>query len=439
MSCSGPTGAFRCEQSGNSGRCSARRTGVRFVIADRVDLRRRGRSARSVRVVGAVVLLAAVACGARSGPSAETPRPEAAGDLAGGRWSELPEPPLSDRVDTAVVWAGDRLVAWGGATPHIDAGAARLDGATWAPDTGWRSMAPAPANRGLAPGGFAVWTGREVVLGPIVPETDDPVAAGLLAYAPTSDRWRRIPLDPVLAAAFGDATSGFRGVVGIVGQELVIGWSGGGEGAARQPGRLVAVDPATGRSRPLDPGPFDASPYTDLSGEVLVTPVGDRLLAVPNWTTEAWLLDPSGGGSWTETSPPPVDGLHLNGPVWIDGEAVFPDDSVAFDPAADRWRVLAEPPRDLARLRLDGGTGPIAAGEQAVARGGAYDTRSDVWYSLAPLPIDREQVLLDAFVGWTGDSLVVFGGGRYSCPLDATCEVELTSVDWDQRGWVYRP
>lgn len=412
---------------------------MKLVIVDQVDLSRRSQSAYGIRVVSVVMLLAAMACGGRSGSSAETPRPEAAGHLAGGRWSVLPEPPLSDRVDPAVVWAGDRLVAWGGTNPAVDAGVARLDGATWAPDMGWRSMARAPANRGLARGGFAVWTGQEVVLGPVVPATDDSAAAGLLAYAPASDRWRRISSDQALAAALGDATSGFRGVVAVVGRELLIGRTGGGAGAGRQPGRLVAVDPAAGRSRPLDPGPFDASPYTDLSGEVLVTSVGDRLLAVPNWTAMAWLLDPSGEGSWTETSSPPVHGLHLNGPVWIDREAVFPEDRVAFDPVGDRWRVLAEPPSDLARLRLDGGTGPIAAGDQAVARGGAYDTHSDVWYSLGPLPLDREQVLLDAFVGWTGDSLVVFGGGQYSCPPDATCEVDLASVDWDQRGWVYRP
>lgn len=431
-------GAKRCQQSGNWQGVPHVKPVVKLVMVDQLGLRRRGPSACCVRLVGAVALLAAIACGAGSGPSAGTPRPEAAGDLASGRWSALPEPPLSDRVDTAIVWAGDRLMAWGGANPDVDDGAARLDGATWAPDTGWRSTAPAPANRGLARGGFAAWTGREVVLGPVVPESDA-IAPSLLAYAPSKDRWRRIPRDPVLDAALGDPARDFRGVVAIVGQELVIGWTGGGEGAARQPGSLVAVDPTTGRSRPLDPGPFDAAPYTDLSGEVLVTPVGDRLLAVPNWAAKAWLLDPSGDGSWTETSPPPVSGLHLNGPVGIGSEAVFPDDSVAFDPAADRWRVLAEPPRDLVRLRLDGGTGPIAAGDQAVSRGGAYDTRSDVWYSLAPLPLDREQVLLDAFMGWTGDTLVVFGGGQYSCPLDATCEVDLTSVDWDQRGWVYQP
>ena len=386
-----------------------------------------------------VVLLAGMACGARSGTSAETPRPEGAGDLAGGRWSELPESPLSDRADAAVVWAGDRLVVWGGTDPDADAGGAQLDGATWAPGTGWGSMVPPPANRGLAAGGFAVWTGQDVVVGPVVPEADDPATGGLLVYAPAGDRWRRIPPDPVLAAALGDATSGFRGAVAMVGHELVIGTTGGLEGAARQPGRLVAVDPATGRSRPLDPGPFEASPYTDLSGEVLVTPVGDGLLAVPNWTAEAWLLDPAGNGSWTETSQAPVSGLHLNSPVSIGGEAVFPDDSVAFDPAADRWRLLATPPGDLPRLRLDGGSGPIAAGDQVVARGAVYDSRTDAWDPLAPLPLDGEQVLLDAFVGWTGDSLVVFGGGRYSCPLNAICDVDPGSLDWDQRGWEYRP
>jgi hypothetical protein len=386
-----------------------------------------------------VGLLAAVACGTRSGTSAETTRREAVGRLPGGSWSELPESLLSDRAGAAVVWAGDRLVAWGGTEPGSEAGAARLDGASWSPETGWRSMAPAPASRGLARGGFAVWTGQEVVLGPVVLDTDDPAATALLAYAPTSDSWRHIPTNPDLASALGDATGGFRGAVALVGQELIIGRIGGGEGAGREPGRLVGVDPVTGQTRPLDPGPFDASPYSDLSGEVLLAAVGDRLLAVPNWAAQAWLLEPAGEGSWTETSPPPVHSLHLNGPVWVGDEAVFPGDAVAFDPTADRWRLLAPLPTDLPRLRLDGGTGPIAAGDQVVSRGAAYDTRTDVWYPLASLPLDPEQVLLAAFVGWTGDSLVIFGGGQYTCPLNATCAVDPESVDWTQRGWVLRP
>jgi hypothetical protein len=299
-------------------------------------------------------------------------------------------------------------------------------------------MAPAPPTGGLAPGGFAVWTGQEVVLGPVVAETDDP-ATSLLAYAPASDNWRQIPSNPAIASVLGDTTGGFRGAVAVVGHELIIGRTGGGEGAAHEPGRLVAVDPVTGQSRLLKPGPFDASPYSDLSGEVLVAAVGERLLAVPNWAAQAWLFDPSGDGSWSETSPPPVHGLHLTGPVWIGDDAVFPGDGVAFDPTADRWHLLAPPPNDLPRLRLDGGTGPIAAGDQIVSRGAAYDARTDVWYPLASLPLDPEQVLLGAFVGWTGDSLVVFGGGQYTCPLNATCDVDPESVDWAQRGWVLGP
>ena len=134
----------------------------------------------------------------------------------------MPEPPLSDRSGAAVVWAGDRLVVWGGTAPA--AAAVRLDGATWTPEAGWRPMAPAPTDRGLAPGGFAVWTGDEVLLGPVGPEAGEQGVAGLLAYAPASDRWRRIPPDQALAAVLGDASTDFRGAAAVVvGDEVVIG------------------------------------------------------------------------------------------------------------------------------------------------------------------------------------------------------------------------
>jgi hypothetical protein len=398
----------------------------------------RGRSARAARVAGAIVLLAAVACGRPTDPSVETD-PGDIGDLAGGLWTELPDPPLSERVDTGVVWAGDRLVAWGGATPGIGAAEPLLDGATWAPDAGWSPMAPAPVNGGLARGGFALWTGQDVVFGPVASEAGDPAASLLLAYAPVDERWRSIPADPDLAAVLGEPADGFRGVAAVVRDEIIVGAVGAAGTSGRLPGALVAVDPATGRTRPLDPGPFDASPYADLSGDVLVASAGDRLLAVPNWSAETWLLDPADGGSWTETSPPPVDGLHLGLPVWVDGEAFFPDDGVALDPSDDSWRPLAAA-GDLATLRLDGGgTVPLSAGDQIMTTQGVYDTGGDGWYELPPLSLGPEQVLLDPFVGWTGERLVVFGGGTYECPPNSACDIDPGSVDWNQRGWVYEP
>jgi hypothetical protein len=386
--------------------------------------------------------MAAVACGGGTGASTST----ASGQGGGATWSALPEPPLSPRTGAGVVWADTQLVVWGGteAPPTNGPGPTpRLrplrDGATWSPGGGWETMAPPPANDGLAPQGFALWTGREVVFGPLVAASGGPSAVELLAYAPRTDSWRTVTPDAAGSAVLGDPRAGSPAVVAaVVGPEIVLGVVAGGAGPARRAGRLVALDLASGRSRALEPGPFDASPYPDLSGEVLLTVAGDRLLATPNWAPEVWRLDPSGVGTWTQTSRPPIRALHLNGSAWLGGEALFVEDHepLAYDPAADRWRRLRRRPAGIPALRLDGDTAVIAAGDNVVAQGVGYEPATDRWYPLPVLPAPPEQVLLDAYVAWTGDAVVVFGGGRYSCAVDSTCEIDPAHVDWSPGGWI---
>ncbi|MGH9215187.1 MAG: hypothetical protein ACRDZS_02950 [Acidimicrobiales bacterium] len=345
-----------------------------------------------------------------------------------------------------MVWAGDRLVLWSGSKPSSTAGEPLSDGAMWVPATGWQELAPPPDADALVPGGFALWTGREVVLGPVASaatgrrqQSGD--GSTMLAYRPASDSWRRIVPDGAAAEALGDPTVRFSGVASLVGDEILVGRTGGGTGAGRQPGYLVALDPTTGASRVLDPGPFDASPYLDLSGELLVTVAGEKLLASPNWAAEAWLLDPSGSGTWTPTSPPPITDLHLHGSVWMEDEALFlaNDPPVAYEVARDRWRSLTAPPPALFWARLDGVDAMRRAGDRILLVEGMYDPAADAWPALPRLPVPEQEVRIGAFVDWTGDAVVVFGGGSYECPVDATCEVDPAQIDWTQEGWTYRP
>jgi hypothetical protein len=361
-------------------------------------------------------------------------------------WSSIPEVPLSPRSGAGMVWAGDRLVVWSGADRTATADRRLTDGAMWLPEIGWQQMVPPPDAEALVPGGFAVWTGREVVFGPVAPaaaggrpqSADGPA---LLAYSPVSDSWRRMAPDDAVIGALGDTTGPFSGVAVMVGSEMLIGGAGGRTGTGRQPGRLVALDPATGTARMLDPGPFDTSPYPDLSGEVLVTVTGDKLLAAPNWSAEAWALDPSGPGTWTRTSPPPIVGLHLNDAVWTGAEAVFLANTppVAYEPSTDRWRALAPAPSGRDWARLDGAGVFRRAGDRILLEEGIYDPATDAWHALPSLPVPGTEVRLRPFVDWTGDAVVVFGGGSYECPVDATCDIDESQIDWTQEGWTYRP
>lgn len=345
-----------------------------------------------------------------------------------------------------MVWAGDRLIVWSGSTPPGATDERLTDGAMWLPAIGWREMAEPPAGNALVPGGFALWTGHEVIFGPVspVPEAGRPrqgESSALLAYSPRADDWRRIAPDEPTAEVLGDTTGPFSGVANQIGHEILIGRTGGGDGSGRRPGNLIALDPATGASRVLDPGPFDASPYPDLSGEVLATVVGTELLAAPNWAAEAWLLDPAGSGTWARASPPPIAGLHLHSSVWIDGAAYFLANRppVALEVASDGWRGLTPPPSRRSWARLDGVDDMRPAGDHIMTAEGMYDPEADAWQAFPRLPVPARDVRIGAILDWTGDAVVLYGGGTYECRVDATCDIEETQIDWTQEGWTYRP
>ena len=61
-------------------------------------------------------------------------------------WGPIDVAPLSDRVDPAVVWAGDQLIVWGGVVAGGPDYLVHPDGAAWSPTSAtWQSIADAPA------------------------------------------------------------------------------------------------------------------------------------------------------------------------------------------------------------------------------------------------------------------------------------------------------
>lgn len=169
---------------------------------------------------------------------ADTPSPSAAaspGSLgaAFATWRELPAAPLAARSGHVAVWAGDRLIVWGGA--RYDVGQRRPvprgDGAALA-DGAWSALTPSPlsARRDAA----AVWTGRELLVWggrDATGHRDDGAA-----YDPATGAWRRLPRPPLAARSGADAV--------WTGQRVVV-VGGADDGGARRD--AAAYDPAADR------------------------------------------------------------------------------------------------------------------------------------------------------------------------------------------------
>jgi hypothetical protein len=377
-----------------------------------------------------------------SGPAVRT-GPDGAGRRDGtpATWERVPTAPLSDRSGVAAAWLGDRLFVWGG----ILDGGARPDAATWMPGSAaW--MAAASASAGSAgPASFAVWDGREVLVGVAEAESSAPwnrgdvsmndVGYGILGYDPATDAWRHV------APAFTEieSTPSFaRQAVLLADGRLLVGVRGARPEAL--PGDLRVIDPATGGTELVDLGPFAATPYSDHSGEIEMAAVGDVVLAVPNWNRTLWVR--SADGAWRTLPDPPEDlSLHLMTPVAIGDRAVVAESSGGLwivDPRASEtgasetgtvWTRVTENPFD----RPAWGYPPVWSGTELFVPGAAYDPATNEWRSIEPPPRDADrQRQLRSF--WADGALLLFGGEEYTCPDGADCDRDLGPDTLD--GWM---
>jgi hypothetical protein len=287
----------------------------------------------------------------------------AAYDPATDSWRVLPAAPVSGRVGAAAVWAGDRLVVWGGFSGPdraLDDGAAYLPGQ----DT-WLRLPPAPITaRGDV---TAVWTGREVLIIGGAERVGRPgrvsgVQRDGAAYDPVANRWRTIPAVPDGVWPLRD-----RGVWPI--RERFAGtWTGE---ALFVWGRDVALyHPAT------DVWQHVPAPLTGvrIGGGVAAVRVGDQVVVIGLATRD----DPETFGLRYDSSSGmfgPVPGLlsdPMNRPrqvVATDADVLVlqtdPDRAAVWSPGAATWRTA---PPTLAR-----GTEAVAVwtGEQLLIWGGS--------------------------------------------------------------------
>ena len=208
-------------------------------------------------------------------------------DVAADRWSRLPDPPGSEgHRPTALVAAGDRLIAYSGVTDRPDLlydPAART----------WSALPKSPLEPAFDR--QYVWTGRSLVL---LAAADVPQPGGA---SPSFQRAAVLDLDSRRWRLLPDAT-------GIVSGSFAWSWDG---------------------SRVVSPSRFD--PYGGRAGRRLLTTSG--------------ALDPV-TGRWARLPPGPPEGTQPESDVAMASSRRYKADGNAlFDTALQRWvQVLAAPP-----------------------------------------------------------------------------------------------
>jgi N-acetylneuraminic acid mutarotase len=237
----------------------------------------------------------------------------------------------------------------------------------------------------------ATWTGRELIVwggydrlgkGP----DSLHVAGDGAAYDPERRTWRRLSAAPLSARADAEAVWTGREVLLV-----------GGIAAVRTDGHMVettgaAYDPARASWRQLAPSP---RPRGSLVAQHLVW-TGARLLVWTNWRKTL---------RSDATEVVTQDGIDL----W------------AYDPAADRWAVLPQPPGQPALggavmvwtgrevLSVSGRSigWPSGGPDFAPDPGSRYDPARNRWRRLADGPLDTAGL---AAALWTGAALLVWNG-----------------------------
>jgi len=350
--------------------------------------------ARLVNVRPAVLLAAAAAALALAASSA-------AGHMLAGAWRHVPPAPFALDVGVTSVWTGHDVVVTG-LTPrdgHDGFVNAIENAAAYSPSSNtWRALAKAPATPTYCRRD-AVWTGSQMLVW----------GCRATTYDPSADTWRRLP----------DAPTG-HGFAVWTGSEL-IGWGGGCCGDAGADGSAYNPRTNTWRRLPRSPLAPEQSPLAAWDGHELLVFVSGISAASGKPLSAGFArgaaFEPT-ANRWRVLQKRPVAG---GAGVWDGSELIVVGAgrtgrvTEAFDPVANRWRRLANAP--FGRL---GGV-PVWTGSQVIVWGGhadrrgmtiprhalAFDPRANRWTSIDEAPMRPRE---SSQAVWTGRRLVVLGG-----------------------------
>ncbi|HEX2089308.1 MAG TPA: hypothetical protein VHI54_05160 [Actinomycetota bacterium] len=270
-------------------------------------------------------------------------------------WTPIPQAPLTARADQVAVWTGSEMLVWAGGNPHLFE-EVYGDGAAYNPATKrWTPLPQSPLSPRIY--GTAVWTGREMIVwggGVFGEPAEQPITqvvpSGTLyddgaTYDPVTKQWTVLPKAPI---------KGRTGHVAVwTGREMIV-WGGGGIGEtniAFKDGAAYNPTTRTWRTIPQAPlAPGFGPGYTAVWS-------GKEMLVWGGETGKGAAYDPE-TDSWTKLPDPPFGSLVLPASVWTgrvmllwgarergsNDPALGTAIGAAYDPATKRWTLLPKTP-----------------------------------------------------------------------------------------------
>jgi hypothetical protein len=203
--------------------------------------------------------------------------------------------------------------------------------------------------------------------------------------------------------------------------------------AGGEPGAPAPPPPVTGWV------PLPATALTFSEGSPTVAAAGREVVVLyaENAADEAGIagyrIDLAAGRA-APVAPAPLEWRAQPATVWTGHEVIVVGGSsgrgirtagAAYDPALDRWRVIAPPPGFRTKASAYGLTGPaVWAGDRMVIwnAGLAYDPAADRWDGIAPAPLTSRT---DEAVAATPEGILVWGG----------CESGVDECGEQARSW----
>jgi N-acetylneuraminic acid mutarotase len=343
------------------------------------------------------------------------------------------------RTAHTAVWAGDRMIVWGGYTYTGGYGMFGTGGRydpvadSWMP-----TYSPgAPEGRGDH---TAVWTGNEMIVwgGGYWTGGDglyiEPVVTGG-RYNPAIDSWTPTPTVNVPDARFGH-TAVWTG-------DYMVVWGGGGEfDSYNTGGRYYPVGDVWG-STSLAGAPSARSSHTAVW-------TGDEMIVWGGGNSDTGARYDPYGDSWTPVSMADAPGArNLHTAVWTGSEMIVwggggSNTGARYGPSSDSWTPLSVAGAPDGRSYHTA----VWTGDEMIVwgggdyfnpwnTGGRYDPATDTWEatSIEVAPLGRR----DHSAVWTGNRMVVWGGDEGFGSLDSGGRYNPHDDSWEPTSFDEAP